>query len=149
MDRLVSTFRVLFIATLLMLSMKLMFGNPITGEIHKIDEQTINFIDCSIGRHANPFFRIENMKLKFYVLDHFVYQTKCNENQESNLIGSDVTFLYFQNSPNTGKVIEISLSGRQIYNQHEFTSKSFATGVILFFVTILFGFWCFFSAKKA
>lgn len=149
MNKFISIFRIIFLLVLLVLSIKLIFGDPINGEIQSIDGDSIKYIDCSTGRHANPFFQIENATLKFYVLDDFVYRTNCSGNQENSLVGESVSFLYFKNSPNSGKVIEIAVSGAQVYRQNEYISKSFATGIVLFFVSILFGVWCFFSAKKA
>jgi hypothetical protein len=149
MNRFVKFTRIIFLVTLLLLSVKLILGNPIKGKTVKVDSGIISYAECSRGRHATPFLQTENSDLKFYVLDDFVYMVDCSENQKTSFIGKSASFTYFKNSSNSGKIIEISVDGRQIYTQTDFLGKTFATGVILFFVVVLFGVWSFYSAKDA
>ena len=148
MKKLVLIFKVVFLVLLGVLSVKMMYGDPVQKPIESLLAQRIDYAECPTDKYARPFFQVKGDETKFHVIKEFAYRTGCSGNRESSIIGKSVSFSYFKDSPISGKVVEVSINGSQIYSQNEFVGKSTSAGALLFMVVVAFSIWSFFGVKR-
>ncbi len=148
MKKLVLIFKVFFLVLLGVLSVKMMYGDPVQKRTESLSEKRIDYAECPTDKYARPFFRVKGDETKFHVIKEFAYRTGCSGNKESTIIGKSVSFSYFKDSQTSGKVVEVSINGNQIYSQNEFVGKSTSAGALLFIVVIAFSIWSFFGVKR-
>ena len=148
MKKLVLTFKVVFLVLLGVLSVKMMYGDPVQKPIESLLAQRIDYAECPTDKYARPFFQVKGDDTKFHVIKEFTYRTGCSGKKESTIIGKSVSFSYFKDSPTSGKVVEVSINGSQIYSQSEFVGKSTSAGALLFMVVVAFSIWSFFGVKR-
>lgn len=147
-EKLILIFKIVFLVSLGILSVKMMYGDPIQKPTELLFAQHIDYAECPTDKYARPFFRVKGNETKFHVIKEFVYRTGCSESQERTLIGKSASFTYFEDSPTSGKVVDIAINGSQIYSQNEFVGKSTSTGALLFMVFIAFSIWFFWGVKR-
>lgn len=147
MDTLITIVRVFFLLTLGALSVNMMYGDPVGEPTEAMFSAVIDYVECPIGKYARPFIKVKGNETKFHVMKDFVYRIGCFDEQESLLIGELASFVYFKDTPSSGEVIEISVSGKHIYKRSEFVGKTTSTGALLFMVVVSLAAWFYFSAK--
>ncbi|TAP40712.1 hypothetical protein [Alteromonas sp. KUL49] len=148
MKRFVAVFKIAMLVLLGLLSIKMMYSSPITGETESVSGKNIEHLDCPIGKYAKPFFTISGSQTKFYVMKLFVHQTRCN-NDSDKIIGKNVSFVYFNNSDGKSEVIQLSLDGKAIYTESEFVGRRKSMGALVFLAIVGYSIWLFVSSKKA
>ena len=147
MKKLIPIFKAVLLLALGVLAVKMMYGSPIQEPTSSIFAQVINYAECPTDKYARPFFKIKGSDTRFHVVKAFIYRMGCSDKQESSLIGKSVSFVYFNDSPTSAKVIQLSVDGHQVYSQNEFVGQSTAMGALLFMAVIAFAVWGFLSAK--
>jgi len=130
-------------------SLKMMYGDPIDQPTHSVIEQVIKYADCSTGKYAHPFIKIQGDDTEFHVIKEFTYRTNCYKKDGNQLIvGKKSSFTYFTNSDMSAKVIEISVNGEHVYSTKEFVGKSTSSGALLFIFVVISAIFLLFSGKK-
>ncbi|WP_308364868.1 MULTISPECIES: hypothetical protein [unclassified Microbulbifer] len=148
MNILVTIFRVFCLLALGALSVKMMFGDPVGKSTETIFSEVIVYAECPTGKYARPFIKVKGNETRFHVIKEFAYRTGCFDEQESLLIGELASFVYFKDAPSSGKVIEITVSGKKIYERSEFVGKSTSAGALLFMLAVGLAAWFSFSVKR-
>ena len=119
MKKLVLIFKVVFLVLLGVLSVKMMYGDPVQKPIESLLAQRIDYAECPTDKYARPFFQVKGDETKFHVIKEFAYRTGCSGKKESTIIGKSVSFSYFKDSPTSGKVVEVSINGSAYFGEFD------------------------------
>lgn len=148
MNKRLRTFQIIFFAVLGMLSLKMMYQDPIAEPVEYLSDQKIVYAECPSDKYARPFFKIVGNDLRYHVINEFTYRTGCGGKNESSIYGQTVSFKYFKDSAVSGKVIEIKLNSEQVYAENEFVGKTTSSGAVLFFALVGFAVWSFSGPRR-